>query len=193
MRISETEVAFRPCVWDMDRLGSLRRLPIFPGRVYPADAARLPTVFGLTRVSDFISVRRRATNTTRTGKSHRARVVAGKVQDFAADLAEADPQTRPTAVIVYTHFAAISLLRLLWERGIQVPRDVSVSTFSNSYPVAEVIPPLTTAALPTEEMGRIAAEMMLEQIRTSGEAEPRRVVLKETLIIRKSTAPLHTV
>ena len=73
MRISETEVAFRPCVWDMDRLGSLRRLPIFPGRVYPADAARLPTVFGLTRVSDFISVRRRATNTTRTGKSHRAR------------------------------------------------------------------------------------------------------------------------
>jgi LacI family transcriptional regulator len=124
------------------------------------------------------------------GKSSHARVVTGKIDDFAAALVDADPQTRPTAVILYTHFAAISLLRLLWERGIQVPRDVSVATFSNSYPVAEVIPPLTTAALPTEEMGRIAAEMVLEQIRSSGEAEPRRVVLKETLIVRKSTAPV---
>jgi LacI family transcriptional regulator len=127
------------------------------------------------------------------GKSQHARVVTGKVQDFAAAVAEEDPRRRPTAVIVYTHFAAISLLKLFWECGVRVPQDVSVATFSNSYPVAEVIPPLTTAALPTEEMGRIAAEMVIEQIRTSGEAEPRRVVLKETLIVRKSTAPVEAI
>ena len=123
------------------------------------------------------------------GKSQHVRVVAGKVEDFAAAVAAEEPARRPTAIITYTHMAAISLLRLFWEAGVRVPQDVSVATFSNSYPVAEVIPPLTTAALPTEEMGRAAAEMVLEQIRTNGEAKPRRVVLRETLIVRKSTAP----
>ncbi len=113
-------------------------------------------------------------------------VLRGSVQDVTAAFVS-DP-SRPTAVITYTHYAAISLLRLLWEAGLSVPKDVSVATFSNSYPVAEVIPPLTVIALPTEEMGRTAAEMVLEQIETAGAAAPRRVVLKETLIVRKSTA-----
>jgi len=129
---------------------------------------------------------------TDAGKSQHARIATGKVQDFADAIAAEDPKQRPTAIITYTHMAAISLLRMFWEGGIRVPQDISVATFSNSYPVAEVIPPLTTAALPTEEMGRAAAEMVLEQIRTNGEAEPRRVVLKETLIVRKSTARLQS-
>jgi len=126
----------------------------------------------------------------RAGKAQHIGVVTEKLADFATAVAAEDPGSgrRPTAIIVYTHFAAITLLRLFWERGIRVPQDISVATFSNSYPVAEVIPPLTTVALPTEEMGRTAAEMVLEQIRTGGEAPPRRVVLSETLIVRQSTA-----
>jgi DNA-binding LacI/PurR family transcriptional regulator len=69
-----------------------------------------------------------------------------------------------------------------------VPDDLSVATFTNAFPVEDVIPPLTTVGLPTEQMGRTAAEMVLEQIRTDGTAPRRRVVLKETLIVRKSTA-----
>ena len=119
-----------------------------------------------------------------------AGVVKGTVTDFVANLARRrEDGDRPTAIVTYTHHAAISMLRLLWEAGLSVPKDLSVATFSNSYPVAEVIPPLTVMALPTEEMGRMAAEMVLEQIRTSSSAAPRRMVLKETLIVRKSTAP----
>ena len=119
-----------------------------------------------------------------------ANVVRGSVQDFVAAVTRTqDDCDRPTAVITYTHHAAISMLRVLWEAGLSVPKDLSVATFSNSYPVAEVIPPLTVMALPTEDMGRTAAEMVLEQIQTSGAAAPRRMVLKETLIVRKSTAP----
>jgi DNA-binding LacI/PurR family transcriptional regulator len=122
------------------------------------------------------------------GLSPYAAVVKGNVADYVATITRQDVD-RPTAVITYTHHAAISILRLLWESGLNVPRDVSVATFSNSYPVAETIPPLTVMALPTEEMGHTAAEMVLEQIRTAGAAPPRRAVLKETLIARKSTAP----
>ncbi|MDQ3440830.1 MAG: LacI family transcriptional regulator [Planctomycetota bacterium] len=123
-----------------------------------------------------------------------ASVVRGSAADLVATVARMrdggeSGGDRLTAVITYTHHAAISMLRLLWEAGLSVPKDLSVATFSNSYPVAEVIPPLTVMALPTEDMGRTAAEMVLEQIQTSGAAPPRRMVLKETLIVRKSTAP----
>ena len=132
------------------------------------------------------------------GLNSYASVVRGSVQDFVAavtrtrDGGERGGESggdRPTALITYTHHAAISMLRLLWEAGLSVPKELSVATFSNSYPVAEVIPPLTVMALPTEDMGRTAAEMVLEQIQTSGAAAPRRMVLQETLIVRKSTAP----
>ena len=93
---------------------------------------------------------------------------------------------RPTAVIVYTHFTAMKLIRMLWEIGIKVPEELSVSTFSNASPVEDFIPPLTTMALPTEEMGRAAAEMVLEQIDTGSKAPARRVVMKETLVVRRS-------
>jgi DNA-binding LacI/PurR family transcriptional regulator len=122
------------------------------------------------------------------GMNPYADVVKGNIQDFVAALTKSAGE-RPTAVITYTHHAAISMLRLLWEAGVNVPRDISVATFSNSYPVAEMIPPLTVMALPTEDMGRTAAEMVLEQINTGGAAPPRRVGLQETLIVRKSTAP----
>jgi DNA-binding LacI/PurR family transcriptional regulator len=95
---------------------------------------------------------------------------------------------RPTAVLAYTHFMAMRLLRQLWEAGIKVPEELSVSTFSNASPVEDFVPPLTTVALPTELMGKTAAEMLLEQIKTNGGAPVKRAVLKTKLIVRCSTA-----
>ncbi|MDB5326178.1 MAG: putative LacI-family transcriptional regulator, partial [Phycisphaerales bacterium] len=120
------------------------------------------------------------------GASGDMRIVRGALDAFVETLR--DPAARPTAIITYTHFAAITLLRLLWEANVRVPHEVSVATFSDSYPVAEVVPPLTVMALPTEAMGRAAAAMVLEQIDTAGAAIPRRLVLGETLIVRRSTA-----
>jgi DNA-binding LacI/PurR family transcriptional regulator len=120
------------------------------------------------------------------GLEQHARVNKSSLDEFVASLAS-DPQ-RPTAVVAYTHYMAVKLLQKLWERGLKVPDDLSVATFTNAFPVEDVIPPLTTVGLPTEQMGRTAAEMVLEQIRTDGTAPRRRVVLKETLIVRKSTA-----
>jgi LacI family fructose operon transcriptional repressor len=122
------------------------------------------------------------------GLEAQARVVKGALSGLVESFRSEAADHRPTAVITYTHHAAISLLRLMWEAGLNVPKELSVATFSNSYPVAEVIPPLTVMALPTEEMGRTAAELVLEQIATDGAAPPRRAVLTETLIVRKSTA-----
>jgi len=114
------------------------------------------------------------------------RVFDGSPEEFVQLMKRSDD--RPTAVISYTHFMAMKLVRLLWEAGIKVPDELSVATFSNASPVEDFIPPLTTMALPTEEMGRTAAKMVLEQIETEGKAPARKVVMKETLVVRKSTA-----
>ena len=110
-------------------------------------------------------------------------IIEGALEEFVQLM---QTSNRPTAVIVYTHFTAMKLIRMLWEIGIKVPEELSVSTFSNASPVEDFIPPLTTMALPTEEMGRAAAEMVLEQIDTGSKAPARRVVMKETLVVRRS-------
>ena len=111
----------------------------------------------------------------------------GDADQFVREFVATNTQ-RCTAVLVYTHYLAIKLLQVAWEAGLRVPDDLSVVTFSNAYPVEDVIPPLTTVALPTEEMGRTAANLVIEQIETEGAAAPQRIVLKETLIVRKSSA-----
>jgi LacI family transcriptional regulator len=123
------------------------------------------------------------------GLSDHVRVISSSAEDFVGAFVSSPRDERPTAVVVYTHYMAVHLLRVLWEAGLSVPRDLSVVTFTNAFPVDDVIPPLTTIALPTEEMGRTAAQMVLEQIDTRGEAPKRRVVLKEQLVVRNSTAP----
>ena len=50
-----------------------------------------------------------------------------------------------------------------------------------------VSPPLTTARIEHKEMGRIAANMLVDTIK-SGSAEIRHVVLQPELVVRGSTA-----
>jgi LacI family transcriptional regulator len=52
-----------------------------------------------------------------------------------------------------------------------------------------VVPPLTTVGVPSREMGKIAAELLLKKIESPQEAlVPECVKLKEDLVIRSSTA-----
>lgn len=127
---------------------------------------------------------------TAGGLSEHVRVhQTGDAAEFSRTFIAEAVNERPTAVVCYTHYLAIKLLQVLWENNLSVPRDVSVCCFSNAYPVADVIPPLTTVALATEQMGRTAAELLIEQIETRQEAPKRKLTLQTKLVIRKSTAP----
>ena len=65
---------------------------------------------------------------------------------------------------------------------------LSLITFNDTHPVADLIPPLTTVALPGREMAVRAVEMLLRQLEEP-QRRPETVVLDETLIVRESTAP----
>lgn len=101
-------------------------------------------------------------------------------------------EDRPTAIVVYQHLEAVRLLQALWRAGIRVPEEMSVATFNNSYPVEHVIPPLTTMALPNDEIGRQAAQSLLKLIGQpvdTRNADPLRFDGWQ-LIVRESTGPV---
>lgn len=94
-----------------------------------------------------------------------------------------------TAVIAYHHLMAVKLVRAAATLGIEVPRQVSLLCFNDLSPCQDLVPSLTAMALPSREMGKLAADLLLEQLDQNASAPPRHVTLSETLVIRESTAP----
>lgn len=95
---------------------------------------------------------------------------------------------RPTAVIAGNDLVAFSLISALGQRGISVPRDISVVGFDGLPSGARNNPPLTSVQQPFAEMGRIAIRLA-EQAANGGAVE--HVVLEPQLLVRSSTRELQ--
>ncbi len=97
----------------------------------------------------------------------------------------------PTAVFCGNDILAIGAIVCAKERGMQVPRDISVVGFDDVEISAYYDPPLTTMAVPAYEMGQAAAKILIENIR--GESKPpQQYILETKLIVRGSTDQKRT-
>ena len=97
----------------------------------------------------------------------------------------------PSAVICASDFLAMALLQACQRHGVRVPEDLSVIGFADLRLVALASPPLTTVRQKFEDMGRVAAQLVLEQIearREGREAPVKEVLLETELVERASTA-----
>ena len=72
--------------------------------------------------------------------------------------------------------------------GLRVPEDVSLLAFNDEYPMPHLEPSITAIALDGPACGRAAAELVIERLKHP-DAPPRRIVLPESLVIRRSTGP----
>jgi DNA-binding LacI/PurR family transcriptional regulator len=96
---------------------------------------------------------------------------------------------RPTAVFVMADRLAIGVVHELLKRGVGVPEELSVVGYDDIHYSAFLEIPLTTVALPTAEIGQIAAEILFDRMAAGASAEPwRQVLLPPRLVIRESTA-----
>ena len=92
----------------------------------------------------------------------------------------------PDGFVCANDFLAIRIMQALRRKGVCVPKDVMVTGFDGS-PEAEVVSPsLTTAQIPSAQIGRISADMLLERI-ASPQLPYRCTFLKTTPIWREST------
>jgi LacI family transcriptional regulator len=69
--------------------------------------------------------------------------------------------TRPTAVICMNDRLAFGAYQALADAGLEIPQDMSVISFDDDAIAAWLRPGLSTAALPHEQMGRQAVELLL--------------------------------
>lgn len=94
-----------------------------------------------------------------------------------------------TAVAAFDDLTAFGAMRALHEGGIDVPRDCSVIGFDDIPYAVLSSPSLTTVQQPMEEMGRMAAERVLEGIGTLDQAPNlhKQHLLLPTIVAREST------
>lgn len=92
----------------------------------------------------------------------------------------------PTAIFCFNDMEAFGVLRAARERGLQVPRDLSIVGLDDLYFSSYTDPPLTTVQQPKLEMGRLAAQILLELL--SGGKPDSHITLAGRLVVRGSTA-----
>jgi LacI family transcriptional regulator len=96
---------------------------------------------------------------------------------------------KATAILAYDHVIAMKIIHDANILRIKIPEQVSLLCFNDESICALVVPPLTTVGVPSLEMGKIAAELLLKKIESPQEEFASECVrLQEDLVIRSSTA-----
>ncbi len=93
---------------------------------------------------------------------------------------------RPDAVLCFSDLQAFGVLKACVQYGIRVPQDLAVVGYADLPQSDWLKVSLTTIRQPQAELGRRAAEMLLEAIRKPGYSE--QVTLPVELVVRESTA-----
>jgi len=103
----------------------------------------------------------------------------------------------PTAVLAANDILAIGALQAAHEAGLSVPAHLSIIGIDDIFAASATTPPLTTIAKPQYEIGKQAAEFLLDHLEKEPDLDlskrpfstPRRHLFKCTLQQRGSTAP----
>jgi LacI family transcriptional regulator len=94
-----------------------------------------------------------------------------------------------TALICYNDVAAIGAIRAIMDHGLRVPQDISVVGFDDIGGASYNNPSLTTIRQPLNQIGAVAARILLQRIRGQA-AFPDFVSIQPELVVRESTGAL---
>jgi LacI family transcriptional regulator len=94
---------------------------------------------------------------------------------------------RPTAVFCTNDMLALGLLRRLGQEGVAVPGDLAVVGYDDIEFAADAAVPLTSVRQPKYQLGRAAAELLLDEADRPDQHEHRRFVFKPELVARASS------
>jgi LacI family transcriptional regulator len=104
--------------------------------------------------------------------------VCAELLDLAGEL---------TAIVAANDLLAIGCYDALQARGLRCPAEMSIVGFNDMPFVDRLRPPLTSVRVPQREIGKVAADLLLEQL-TDGSQSAREILLEPTLSVRGSTA-----
>ena len=127
---------------------------------------------------------------TAAGLGHHVEVLPGDFSEQAGTDAAASLVARramPTAVFAANDLAAVGAIDALERNGHDVPKDVSVVGFDNTFFARLGHVSLTTVDQPRELMGRLALELLAARMRSRRKASEL-VLTEPSLVVRGTTA-----
>lgn len=100
-----------------------------------------------------------------------------------------DSSLQPTALFAANNFIAFGAIRALREVGLRVPDDMSLVAFDDLPNDWLIDPFLTVVDQRAYEMGKQAAELMLQRLDGGERLKRRSIVLPVDFIVRRSSGP----
>jgi LacI family transcriptional regulator len=97
----------------------------------------------------------------------------------------------PTAIFAVNDHMAMFAMDAFTRRGIAIPEDLSIVGFDWLLRWLPSGGNLTTINQPFEAIGKVAAERLLERIRSRIQEPPRQILLDAPLVVRDSTCAPH--
>ena len=92
---------------------------------------------------------------------------------------------RPTAIVASDDVLGFGAMRAAGELGYRIPEDLSLVGF-NDIPLAKLAnPPMTSMNVHIDELGKVAAEVLIELI-TRSSLGRRTIVIQHDLVVRRS-------
>ena len=80
----------------------------------------------------------------------------------------------PTAIFAFNDEMAVGAMRAAEERGLEIPRDLSIVGFDDVEKTQIVTPALTTVRQPLAEMGRMAVSLLTRLLERSADRSDAR-------------------
>lgn len=115
--------------------------------------------------------------------------LAGPARQMVLDVMSSGDYDDVTGIFCFNDVTAMGVYKALRELSLRIPQDVSLISVDNLVTVRHFEVPLTTFALPGQEIGRQGAELLL--IRLAGDTMPPQChLLPAPLVKRLSTAPV---
>lgn len=102
-------------------------------------------------------------------------------------IAELSERRRPTAVFCANDLLAIGFLQEMTRQGLRVPDDIAIVGYDDIEYAGAAAIPLSSVRQPREQLGRAAAELLIEEINDGGTHRHRQVVFEPELIVRDSS------
>jgi DNA-binding LacI/PurR family transcriptional regulator len=101
-----------------------------------------------------------------------------------------DGKRKFTALVCFNDIAAIGAIRAIHDLGLRVPDDISVIGFDDIKASAYMSPNLTTIRQPLSEMGRFAAQCIVNRLNRTEDFREQ-VAFEPELVIRESTCAIE--
>lgn len=97
----------------------------------------------------------------------------------------------PDAIYAVNDMVAIGIVNRFKELGVRVPEDIAIVGIDNNLWTTITTPQISSVSIMGNEVGRLAAELLLKRIQSPDRTEYDRVEFEPRLIVRESSVASH--